>query len=85
MGSGWKVLIKCGQVGRRGWSSASDTGGVTTHVVHPCPSFPGSNFFFGFWSSQLQEIGEEEAWEQVVSKGHVCAVPAEAEKGRGRA
>ena len=37
-----------------------------------------------FWSSKLQEIGEGEVGEQVVSEGWLCDVPARTEKGKRR-
>lgn len=62
-----------------GWSSASDTGGVTANKAGPCPSSPDSNFIFvrsitGNWGG--------EAGEQVVSEGHFFDIPAKTEKGR---
>ena len=50
MGSWWKVFIKQRQGEGLGWSLACDAGGVTAEVAHPCPHFPGSDFFF--WLSQ---------------------------------
>ena len=37
-----------------------------------------------FCLSRPQEIGEGEVGEQVVSKNHICDVPAGMEKGRDR-
>lgn len=62
-----------------GWSSASDTGGVTANKAGPCPSSPDSDFIFV--RSITRNCGGE-AGKQVVSEGHFFDIPAKTEKGR---
>lgn len=62
-----------------GWSSASDTGGVTANKSDPCAFSPDSNFIFvssitGNWGGKAEE--------QMVSEGHFCDIPAKTKNRR---